>query len=171
MQKRFTLVALFALYFLTPLAESFAADAAGAFTRGHSRLSVTGGSGSAFNDTYFILGAGASYFVSNGLNVGLDVEWWTGGDPGIVKVSPSLQYVVYQVPTVHPYLGVFYRRTYIENLDDLGSVGGRAGVYVSGGRNVYFGAGVVYESYLDCDESTFVSCSDTYPEVSVTVAF
>jgi hypothetical protein len=30
---------------------------------------------------------------------------------------------------------------------------------------------VVYESYLSCDESTYVSCSDSYPEVSVTVAF
>ena len=53
----------------------------------------------------------------------------------------------------------------------IASVGGRAGVYLAGGRNVYFGAGAVYESYFDCDESVFDACSDVYPEVSLTVAF
>ncbi len=44
-------------------------------------------------------------------------------------------------------------------------------MYLAAGPNTYFGAGIVYESYLDCDESTYVSCEDTYPEVSVSVAF
>jgi hypothetical protein len=70
-----------------------------------------------------------------------------------------------------PYLGAFYRRSYVEDLQDLGSAGGRAGVYITAGRNTYFGAGMVYESYFDCNESTYASCSDSYPEVSVTVAF
>jgi hypothetical protein len=129
------------------------------------------GNGYAFNETYFVFGVGASYYLLDGLSAGLDVEWWSGGDPSIVKVAPSVQYVFYQVPSVAPYLSGFYRRSYVEDLEDLGSVGGRAGVYIAAGRNTYFGLGMVYESYLDCEESTYVSCSDTYPEVSLTVAF
>ncbi|MEW6684302.1 MAG: hypothetical protein AB1451_15505 [Nitrospirota bacterium] len=80
-------------------------------------------------------------------------------------------YIFYQVPSVAPYVGAFYRRSYVEDLEDLGSAGGRAGVYIAAGRNTHIGLGMVYESYFSCDESTYVSCSDTYPEVSVTVAF
>lgn len=163
-----------ALAFLVCLAavgEADAAEVGGSFSKGRSRLSVVGGNGYAFNDTYFVLGVGAAYYLANGLAAGLDLEWWTGGDPKIVKVSPSVQYVFYQVPRVSPYLGAFYRRSYIEDSDDIGSVGGRAGVYISAGRSSYLGLGMVYESYLDCDESTYASCSESYPEISFTVAF
>jgi hypothetical protein len=156
---------------LTPVAQANAAEVAGSFSQGRSRLSIVGGSGYAFNETYVVLGVGASYYLLDGLNAGLDVEWWSGGDPRIVKVSPSVQYVFYHVPSMAPYLGAFYRRSYVENLKDLGSAGGRAGVYITAGRNTYFGVGMVYESYFDCNESTYASCSDFYPEVSVTVAF
>jgi len=158
-------------FVLTPFAPVDAAEVGASFSQGRSRFSVVGGNGYAFNESYLVLGVGAAYFVADGLNVGLDVEWWTGGDPGIVKVSPSLQYVFYQVPRVAPYVGAFYRRSYLEDIKDLNSAGGRAGVYIPAGRNAHVGLGMVYESYFDCDESTYVSCSDTYPEVSFTVAF
>jgi hypothetical protein len=156
---------------LIPAPQAEAADVAGTFSQGRSRFSISGGSGYAFNETYFVLGVGASYYVADGLSAGLDVEWWSGGEPAIVKVAPSVQYVFYQVPSFAPYLGAFYRRSYVENLQDLGSAGGRAGVYMSAGPNAYFGAGIVHETYFDCDETTYASCSDTYPEVSVSVAF
>jgi hypothetical protein len=146
---------------LTPLAQVHAAEVGASFAQGRSRFSVVAGNGYAFNDTYFVVGVGAGYFVLDGLNVGLDVEWWSGGEPGIVKVSPSVQYVFYQVPSVAPYVGAFYRRSYVEDLQDLGSAGGRAGVYISAGRSTHFGLGMVYESYFSCDESTYVSCSET----------
>jgi hypothetical protein len=59
----------------------------------------------------------------------------------------------------------------VDGLPDINSAGGRAGVYVQAGRNAYVGAGAVYESYLDCNTTTYRSCSDTYPELSFTVAF
>ncbi|MEW6684543.1 MAG: hypothetical protein AB1451_16750 [Nitrospirota bacterium] len=80
-----------------PIARAYAAEVAGSFSQGRSRLSVVAGNGYAFNDTYFVLGVGAGYFLADGLSIGLDVEWWTGGDPGITKVSPSAQYIL-----VHP---------------------------------------------------------------------
>jgi hypothetical protein len=148
-----------------------AADVAGVFSQGRTHVAVVGGSGSAFNDSYFVLGIGVSYYLVDGLNIGLSAESWTGGDPGITKLTPSVQYVFYQVPRVSPYLGAFYRRTYIDNLPDLDSVGGRAGVYLAAGRNMYIGVGAVYESYLDCNESLYRDCTDTYPEISFTFVF
>ena len=148
-----------------------AAEVAGMFTRGHTHLAVVAGSGYAFDDNYFVIGVGASYYLVDGLNVGLHIETWTGGDPNITKLTPSVQYVFYQVPRVSPYLGAFYRRTYIEHLPDLNSAGGRAGVYIAAGRNVFIGAGAVYESYLDCNKTIYRDCTDAYPEISFTFAF
>lgn len=148
-----------------------AADVAGVFGRGRTGVVVSGGTGYAFNQSYFVLGVGLTYYVMDGLNVGLLAESWTGADPHLTKVTPSVQYVFYQVPVVKPYVGAFYRRTYVSNLPDINSAGGRAGAYVAAGRNAYIGAGVVYESYLDCNKTIYNSCSETYPEISFTFAF
>jgi len=163
-----TLAAMLVTIASAPVA---AADVAGVFSQGRTHVAVVGGSGSAFNDSYFIFGVGVSYYLVDGLNIGLSAETWTGGDPSITKVTPSVQYVFYQVPRISPYVGAFYRRTYIDNLPDLDSIGGRAGVYIAAGRNAYIGVGGVYESYLDCDTSLYRDCTDTYPEISLTFAF
>jgi len=112
-----------------------------------------------------------SYYVIDGLNIGLAFESWTGGDPKMHKLTPSAQYVFYQLGRVKPYVGAFYRRTYIDGLPDIDSAGARAGAYFQAGRNAYLGAGVVYESYVDCHERTYRSCSSTYPEITLTLAF
>ena len=148
-----------------------AAEVAGVFSKGRVSLVFTGGTGYAFNESYLVLGLGASYYVIDGLNVGLSFESWTGSDPKLYKVTPSVQYVFYQIPKLNPYIGVFYRRTYIDNLPDIDSAGARAGIYFPVGRNAYFGAGAVYESYIDCKQTVYTSCSDTYPELSVVISF
>ena len=144
---------------------------AGLFAKGRTHVVATAGVGSAFNDDYLVLGLGVSYYVIDGLNVGLAFESWTGGDPKMRKLTPSAQYVFYQLGRIKPYVGAFYRRTYIDGLPDIDSAGGRAGAYFQAGRNAYLGAGVVYESYVDCQERTYRSCSSTYPEVTFTFAF
>jgi hypothetical protein len=158
-------------FILPPFAPADAAEVGGVFAQGRTRLSVTGGSGYAFGENYVVFGVGASYFVLNGLSAGLDLEWWSGADPGIFKVSPSVQYVFYQIPSVSPYVGAFYLRSYIDGFNDLNSGGVRAGVYIPAGRTTHIGVGVAHESYFGCDKSTYDSCTSTYPEVSVTVAF
>jgi len=165
----FVPVLLFSLF--ASLAQPVQADISGSFSQGRKHFSIYGGTGYAFNDDYFVLGISGSYFLANGLNVGLAIENWSGGSPKITKLTPSVQYVIYQLQTVKPYFGAFYRRTYIENLPDLESVGGRAGVYMASGNNVYLAIGGVYESYLDCEETTYRSCSDSYPEIGITFAF
>ncbi len=141
------------------------------FTDGSMRLSVVVGNGYAFDESYLIVGLGFGYFVAKGLELGLDAESWSGANPGITKISPEVRYVVPTNGAIRPYIGVFYRWTMIENLDDLTSLGGRAGIYFLSGRGSYFGAGVVYEKYLSCDESVYRSCSDTYPEIIFAITF
>lgn len=148
-----------------------AQSVAGTFAKGRTHFVVSAGTGYAFDETYLILGIGASYYVADGLNVGLFLESWSGSDPTMTKITPSVQYVFYQVQPVKPYVGAFYRRTSIEGLEDLDSVGGRAGAYFQAGRNAYIGVGAVYESYLDCSTSVYRKCDSTYAEVSFTFAF
>jgi hypothetical protein len=148
-----------------------ASEVAGVFSKGRTNLVITAGSGYAFNETYFVLGLGVGYYVIDGLGVGLSLESWSGSDPKLYKVTPSVQYVFHQIPKVNPYIGAFYRRTYIEGRSDINSVGGRAGLYLAAGRNAYVGLGAVYESYTDCNKTVYSSCSDTYPEVSFVISF
>jgi hypothetical protein len=163
---------------VTAAACAFAAPAmaqsvgvAGAFSKGKTHLTATAGTGYAFDESYLVLGVGASYYLIDGLNAGLALEYWTGSDPKLTKITPSVQYVFYQVQHVKPYVGAFFRRTSISGLDDLDSVGGRAGVFLQVGRNAYLGLGAAYESYLDCNTATYGNCSSTYGEVSLTFAF
>ncbi len=142
-----------------------------AFSAGSKRLTVVVGNGYAFDNSYLLIGVGAGYFLANGLDLGLDFEYWTGSSPKITKISPRADYVLNTGSALRPYVGVFYRRTMIEGLDDLDSTGGRAGLFFMSGKNVYIGAGVVYESYLSCDSAKYSSCSDTYPEITVAFSF
>jgi hypothetical protein len=148
----------------------FAPAYASPFDQGSLGVSVLVGSGQAFNDNYTILGAGAGYYVLDGLRLGLDAETWLGGRIGINKVSPQVQYVFAREEKLKPYLGAFYRRASIEGLDDLNSAGARAGVYLSSRGGYYLSFGLVQENYLSCDKTVFVSCSDTYPEITITIS-
>ncbi len=165
--------AIFAVLVFFLVAVTAPAEAAGRdpFTGGSMRLSVLVGNGYAFNESYLIVGVGFGYFLANGFELGLDFENWSGSSPHITKLSPEVRYVVPVDGPLKPYVGAFYRRTMIENFDDLNSVGGRAGIYLVSGQGSYFGAGAVYEKYSSCNESVYRSCSDTYPEIIFAIAF
>ncbi len=140
-----------------------------AFSKGATSIGIVAGSGSAFREDYIILGVGVGYYIVDGLEIGFDVQRWFSGDPSITKISPQIRYVFTQPKKIKPYVGAFYRRTFIEDLDDLDSFGYRAGAYFSSNNGVYIGGGVVYEEYQDC--SVFLDCSDTYPEILISVSF
>jgi len=163
-----TIVALAAFACALP---AQAQQVAGAFSQGRTHLYVSGGAGSSFGESYVVIGAGVDYFLLDGLSAGLAFESWSGADPGFTKITPSVRYVFYGMQTVKPYVGAFYRRTYLERLEDLDSFGARAGAYLQAGRNSYIGAGVVYESYVDCETGIYRECDSTYGEISFTIAF
>ena len=121
--------------------------------------------------TYTVVGAGVGYFPIGGLEIGLDGEVWLGQDPSIYKVSPGLRYVVQGLGVVYPYAGGFYRRTFYEGANDVGSYGARYGVYMPLGPNTYAGVGGVYEKRLNCEETLTDDCASSYPEISVSFSF
>jgi hypothetical protein len=141
------------------------------FSKGSARLSLLFGSNTAFNQDYSVIGIGAGYYVTDGLEAGLDAETWQGNSPRIYRISPELRYVLYSVEPVKPYAGIFYRRTFIEDHGGHNEAGVRAGGIVLAGQRAYFGAGVVYEQRLNCDRSIYSSCSDVYPELMFAVMF
>jgi hypothetical protein len=171
MNKKLAAITLVAATALAPTVPAMAGDVAGIFGQGHTHFSISGGNGYAFDETYLVIGLGVSYYLMDGLNVGLQAESWSNADPSMYKLTPSLQYVFYQIPGFNPYVGGFYRRQYIDGLPDINSAGGRAGFYIAASRSAYIGIGAVYESYLDCDKAIYTACSNTYPEVSFTVSF
>jgi hypothetical protein len=145
-----------------------------AFSKGSTSVGAVVGSGSAFDDDYIILGVSAGYYVTEGLELGINLQRWFSGDPTITKISPQIRYVFTQPKTIKPYVGAFYRRTYYDDLngidiDDQDSFGYRAGVYFSTNSSVYIGAGFVYEKFTDC--SRYTDCSTTSPEILFTVSF
>jgi hypothetical protein len=165
-----SIIALVALLLLCSTQRADAADR-DPFAGGSMRLSVLVGNGYAFDESYLIIGVGFGYYLMSGLELGLDFESWQSGSPGITKISPAVRYVVPTNGPIRPYIGAFYRRTIIDNYDDLDSAGGRAGIYFMSGRGSYFGAGVVYEQYLSCDKAVYKSCDATYPEFIFAIAF
>jgi hypothetical protein len=147
-------------------------QAAGMFSKGNRRVNGMIGWGHSFGNDYLLVGLGAGYYVANGLDVGVDFEGWFVGDPTVYKLSPRADYVLWKAKRIKPYAGAFYRWNFIgSGIDDKNSLGGRAGAFYQsrGGRSMA-GAGVVYERYLDLNES--VGSSDVlYPEIFVSVSF
>jgi len=137
------------------------------FTGGTTNISVILANGQAFAQDYTIVGVGTGYYVTDGLELGLELEAWMGGNPSIYKVTPSLRYVLNISRTARPYVGVFYRRVYIQGYPDVDSWGGRAGAFFATGTHSYAGIGIVYTQLRDCNQQIYQTCSDSYPEFTL----
>ena len=141
------------------------------FEQGNLRASVVIGSGEAFENDYTIIGLGAGYYLKNGVELGIDGEAWLGGDPDIYNLSPQAKFILSTQTRFRPYIGAFYTHSFVENEDDLDSIGGRGGVYLVQDNRWFLGVGAVYQSYFDCDENIHDSCDDIYPEITVSFTF
>lgn len=169
--KAMTSITMYFLLVCSLVLVSGADIQADSFQAGSMRFSLVAGSGRSFDDNYAVVGMGVGYFVVDGLEVGLDGEAWFGGDPDIYKLSPQVKYVLPLQSKIRPYAGAFYRRTFLDGLDDQNSVGARGGIYFISSPNMSFGVGAVYESYLDCDDSVGTSCDTFYPEITFAFSF
>lgn len=150
---------------------ALAAGVGGMFSEGRSLFSLVAGNAYAFEKRYFVVGGSLSYYVVDGLGVGLSLEKWSGSDPGITKVAPFVQYVFLPGYRVRPYVGALYRHTVISGLPSINSVGARGGVMIASGSNAFLSAGFAHESYLNCQVSVYRVCSETYPDIGLTFAF
>ncbi|HEY5993646.1 MAG TPA: hypothetical protein VIU46_03500 [Gallionellaceae bacterium] len=159
-----------ALLLAWPPMAARAAGVAGMFSQGNASFMIEAGGGTAYNNSYTILGVGAHYFVMDGLAVGLSYESWSGASPGITQVTPSVLYVFYDAPYIKPYLGGFYRHTSVSGRTGFNSAGIRAGGYIHAGRHTAIGVGVVAENYMNCQRA-FGPCSQAYPEISLIFSF
>ncbi len=121
----------------------------GPFKKGKVRVGFYGGAGSTFDQTYLIIGGGAGYYLLDGLEAGVDLEGWVLKSPTFWKVTPQVRYVLWQMEPIRPYVGAFWRKTFVSGEGaDYNSAGGRAGVaYRQGGS--YLAVGVVYEKFND----------------------
>lgn len=149
---------------LTLLSAQTSADA---FDKGTVTGTIALGSGQFFNEDYYIIGVGAGYYVTDGIELGIEVDAWTGGDPSIYEIMPKISYVYDSLSKVKPYIGAFYNRTFIEDRDDHDAIGYRAGIYTPVGERTYIGVGIVYSELQSCTETIFNDCSDTRSELSI----
>jgi hypothetical protein len=141
------------------------------FKRGKVRIAIHGGWGSAYAGDYLIIGIGAAYYLLDGLEAGLDFEAWLLSNPNLYRVSPQVRYVYDRADLqLKPYGGFLYRRTFVQDRDDQNSLGLRGGAFYRSRKGTFVGAGIVYESYLDCD-SRYLDCSSVYPEITVMLRF
>ena len=146
---------------------------AGPFSKGKVRVGFYGGAGSTYNQTYLILGGGLGYYLLNGLEAGVDVEGWLLQDPLFWKVTPQVRYVVWQMNPIKPYVGAFWRKTFVTGdnplqIPDYNSYGGRLGIaYRKGGS--FLALGAVYEKF---DDDVFSDDSGVwYPEIAFWISF
>ena len=87
------------------------------FDKGRSTIAISAGNGSAFNDNYLILGLGYGYYLANGLQLGIDFDFWLNGSPSVYQVTPEIQYVFHQSHyhnILHFYFGNIHPQFYHE---------------------------------------------------------
>ncbi len=159
---------LAALLFAASLpAPAAPAEIPGLFSEGSARLTLLTGNASAYGQNYTVFGVGAGYFIADGLELGLDMDNWTGASPHIFRISPEVRYVFSPSPKISPYVGAFYRSVSVAGRTNENTEGLRAGAYLPLSPQSYCGAGVVWETALGCSGT----CSDAYPELIIGFSF
>ena len=141
---------------------------AGLFVQGNKTVGVSLGSGSVNygwpkgNEPYTILGVSGSYFIVDGLAVGLAYRHWFG-TPSIDELTVPVTYYLPLGSNIRPYAGLFYRHVFMGGeYDDRNMYGGRVGVTIRLSPRSYLGVGWVQEHWDDCSGRS--DCSSGYPE-------
>jgi hypothetical protein len=158
---------------LTALLAGAATAASDSFRRGQVELQAGGGFGSLNHRGYGIAMLGGSYYLADGLSVGLTGESWFGSNPTMGNVSPQARFIFLDNGLkLKPFVGAFYRRTfYSSRYRPEGSVGARGGVVLPIGERAFLTGGLAIEHYASCDKAIYDSCDLVYPEFSFAVGF
>lgn len=143
------------------------------FEQGSKNVGVNIGAGSSYGNNYTILGINASYFVLDNLMLGAEYRGWFGGDPVVNELSVPVTYIAPMHEKFRPYIGGFFRRTFVDSSDyDSYSVyGARVGVSMITSGTSYASFGWVQEYYdRDCGRYN-CETSNGYPEIAVGLSF
>jgi len=144
----------------------------GLFSEGQKNFGFGLSSSSGFGENYTVVGASFNYFLLNNLSTGIGYQGWFGASPKIHEVNIPVTYYYPLNDQYHPYFGGFYKHTFIGDSDkydtkDYDTYGGRIGIAVTMGSNVYMQAGWVQEYRTHGDDNQ----NDGYPEVSMGFVF
>jgi hypothetical protein len=140
------------------------------FDQGTLRIGIGLGFASSYSEDWMILGLGLGAFVLDGLEAHLDTTFWVIGDPFLATLTPGVRYVLHFVPKVKPYIGGFYRHYFVGNDNlDTDAIGGRVGIDFMTSQMSYFGAGMVYEHFLNTN--LFSDQDQFYPEITFAFSF
>jgi len=139
------------------------------FVQGNKNFGVSMGASHSYENDYAVLGINASYFIADNLALGAEYRGWFGGNPTINELSIPLTYFIPVNPSTHPYLGGFYRRSFIEApYNDYDTYGFRAGAAFSMNPHTFMSFGWVEEYYNNRFGGT---SSSGYPEFTLGFAF
>ncbi len=130
------------------------------------RIAGSFGAGSAFDQSYFVLGARVGYELALGLVLDVEGQWWMGSSPSLGKLAPGLTW--YAPLPFRPYVGAYYARWFIGSGGGAqDAVGGRAGVEVASAGPASLTVGAAYERLLSCS----ANCDSWWPEATVGLRF
>lgn len=136
------------------------------FDRGKVGMSLGLGTQTLGGIRFFAVGGGVSYFVLDGLQVGLSASHMFGDGPSITRLSPALTYVAQPLVSVWPvvpYVGGFYKHWFVgDNYADADSVGVRSGLEFISGQLV-LGLGIAFERIVSACTN---DCTLVYPDIS-----
>ena len=77
--------------------------------------------------------------------------------------------MLYFIPFLQPYVGVFYRHAFVDGGDDYDSIGARVGAFLPFRYGSYLGIGAVFEKILNCPD--YRNCEGWSPELTIGVSF
>ena len=141
------------------------------FEQGKFNLGVGGSLSIRGDRTVLIASLGLGFYVVDGLEVGVGTSAYFGADPFVFQVTPGVRYVFWFVPSVHPYIGAFYRHWFVARETDLDTIGGRLGLLVVPSSSpIVAGVGVAYERVVN-PPCAGEGCAYIYPEVTVSISF
>ena len=119
---------------------------------------------------YFIFGASTEYFVIDNLSVGVGYLGWFGGTPTLNQITVPINYYIPLETKLRPYMGVFYRETFVsDGYNNYSSYGAKVGVAYSFSKSAYIGFAMVNEQYGS--NSLYRDSSSSYPEITFAFSF
>ena len=119
------------------------------FAKGASMGSLSIGFASYNNDTVFTTGLSYGYFFIDGLALGLSTRVDVASNsPNRLELSPFLRFIPITFQNISPVFIAKGGRIFIQDFDDLWTLGGGGGLMIMTSQRIGFSGEVVYERFF-----------------------